>query len=68
LQYSVGTIPTPDPVSWVFFDSETSGITNANNVDEIAALAENIAVTASVATLGQGDEVILVGDLSDPAA
>ena len=68
LQYSVGTIPTPDPVNWVFFDSETSGITNANNVDEIAALAENTAVTASNLTLGQGDEVILVGNLSDPAA
>ena len=68
LQYSVGTVPTPDPVAWVFFDSETSGITNANNVDEIAALAENTAVTASDLTLDQGDEVILVGNLSDPAA
>ena len=68
LEYSVGTIPTPDPVEWVFFDTETSGITSANNVDEIAALATNTAVTASNSALGLGDEVILVGDLSNPAA
>jgi hypothetical protein len=68
LQYSVGTIPTPDPVQWVFFDTETSGITNANNVDQIAALASNTAVTATNTSLGLGDEVILVGDLSDPSA
>jgi len=68
LQYSVGTIPTPDPVEWVFFDSETSGITNANNVDQIADLASNTAVTATNTSLGLGDEVILVGDLSDPSA
>lgn len=68
LEYSVGTIPDPDPVSWVFFDNETTGITNATNVDQIAALATNVAVTASNTSLGQGDEVILVGDLSDPAA
>ena len=68
LEYSVGTIPNPDPVSWVFFDDETTGITNATNVDQIAALATNVAVTATNTSLGQGDEVILVGDLSDPAA
>lgn len=68
LQYSVGTIPTPDPVQWVFFDTETSGITNANNVDQIADLATNTAVTATNTSLGLGDEVILVGNLSDPSA
>ena len=68
LEYSVGTIPDPDPVGWVFFDAETTGITNATNVDELAALSENVAVTASNTSLGQGDEVVLVGDLSDPAA
>lgn len=67
LQYSVGTVPDPDPVQWVFFDSETTTITNAETVDNIASLASNIAVTASDLTLDQGDEVVLVGDLSDPA-
>ena len=67
LQYSVGTVPDPDPVEWVFFDSETTAITNAETVDNIASLASNTAVTASDLTLDQGDEVILVGDLSNPA-
>jgi len=70
LEYSVGNVPTPDPVQWKFFDSETSGLT-VTTVDEIAALAENLAISSSSSSgspLGQGDEVVLVGDLSDPAA
>ncbi|MDA8580919.1 hypothetical protein N9K86_02195 [Litoricolaceae bacterium] len=70
LEYSVGNVPTPDPVQWKFFDSETSGLT-VTTVDDIAALAENLAISSSSSSsspLGQGDEVVLVGDLSDPAA
>jgi hypothetical protein len=67
LQYSVGISPIPDPVQWVFFDSETNAITNANTVDRLAALAENTVVTTSNPSLGLGDEVVLVGDLSNPA-
>jgi len=68
LEYSVGNVPTPDPVQWKFFDSETSGLT-VTTVDDIAELAVNLAISSSSSSgspLGQGDEVVLVGDLSDP--
>ena len=38
-------------------------------VDDIAELAANLAISyssSSASPLGQGDEVVLVGDLSDP--
>ncbi|MDB2401461.1 hypothetical protein N9W46_00060 [Litoricolaceae bacterium] len=70
LNYSVGNVPTPDPVQWAFFDDETTGLT-VTTVDDVEALAANIAISSSStsgAPLAQGDEVVLVGDLSDPAA
>lgn len=70
LNYSVGNVPDVDPVSWVFFDTETSAIVDVNTVDELATLKSNTGITSAAdnLALGQGDEVVLVGDLSDPSA
>ena len=66
LQASVAL--TPDArTDWFFFDSLTTGVL-ANDVNKnIKALQANVAISTDNLSMGLGDKVVLVGDLTDPA-
>ncbi len=64
LEYIVET-PDPDPVVWSFFDIDTTGVTTTNAVK--SALSTHEAVATDTSLTGLADEVVIIGDLSNPA-
>ena len=64
LEYVVAPT-TPDPVKWSFFDVDTTGVTTAAATAK--ALSKHEAVAANTSLTGLADEVVIIGDLSNPA-
>ena len=57
--------PVPDPVVWSFFDVDTTGVTTT--AATVKALSEHEAVAADTSLVSLADEVVIIGDLSNPA-
>lgn len=64
LEYVVAPT-TPDPVVWSFFDVDTTGVTTSAATAK--ALSEHEAVAANTSLVALVDEVVIIGDLSNPA-
>ena len=64
LEYVVAPT-TPDPVVWSFFDVDTTGVTTSAATAKV--LSEHEAVAANTSLVALVDEVVIIGDLSNPA-
>lgn len=71
LKYATGTIPSPDPVAWKFYDSTTANLGVDNTVINSSLKADMaIAGGSNVDITGQSDffvQAILVGNVTNPA-
>ena len=66
LQASVALDPDPR-TEWFFFDSLTTGVLGNDVNKNIKALQANVAISTDNLSMGLGDKVVLVGDLTDPS-
>ena len=53
--------------TWKFFDNETTTLTPNDVASNLKTLKVDTSISANNAALGQGDMVVLIGDLSDPS-
>lgn len=64
LEYVVAPT-TPDPAVWSFFDVDTTGVSTSAATAKV--LSEHEAVAADTSLVALVDEVVIIGDLSNPA-
>lgn len=66
LNYAVSGA-TPDPVVWKFFDTDTTVTAISDTTVKVLSTHETVDGSGNVSLTGLADEVVLIGDLSNPA-